>query len=248
MWDVNGASNVESLGSAKHFWSFLSIDNWLPGSYGASWRSWPQNFPVTREDREHNSFLKAPFDQLSWVYNQIKTNPLNRQIVLQTYNPAYNKSVVSCPPCHPTLVFSSDGMHLDCFILARSWDMATGVPLDCFRYALLLTSMANDADLIPRFLKISSANTHIYSSHVEQIVEIISRVPIKNESRIIISKPLFEIDPEKDIKLQYQKALAINVMLDVRADDGIIIKKVVKGMNRNPRFGNIIGERGKFAL
>ena len=50
-------------------------------------------------------------------------------------------------------------------------------------------------------------------------------------------------DPTRDIKLQYQRALAVNIALDIRADDGIIIKKVINGLNRDPRFGNLIGER-----
>lgn len=214
MWDVNGLSNVDDLGSAKHFWSFLAIDNWLPGSYGSSWRSWPKNVPPTPEDVKHSSFLDGAFDQLKWVHNQLQTNPLNRQIILQTYNPAVDKNVATCPPCHTSIVFSSDSKYLDCLILARSWDMATGVPLDCFRYALLLTALANDASLIPRFLKISSANTHIYSSHIPQIIKIISRVPMENESRIMIDKPLFEIDPEKDIQLLNYKSHP-NVRMEV---------------------------------
>lgn len=199
MWDICGKSDIESLGKARHFWEFLSIDGWLPGSYGASWRNWPVNVPTSKEDIALGSFRANPFDQLKWVYNELKENPLNRQLVVQTYNPAYEHNIAKCPPCHPSMVFSSDGHYLDLLVLGRSQDMATGLPLDVIRYSLLLEKMAMDCKLFARFLKVSIANVHIYETNEEKIKLIISREP-RGGAHMAINrdKELWDLNPETD--------------------------------------------------
>lgn len=50
-----------------------------------------------------------------------------------------------------------------------------------------------------------------------------------------------EYDPEKDPKLIYQKALRTEVYIDIKRDDGSIVKSIVRQVNRNPAFANLIG-------
>lgn len=199
MWDINGNYEVNALGPAKHFWDFLAdSEGRLPGSYGRSWRAWPQVQPEISMTWER--FRKSPFDQLKWIWEELRKNPTNRQLVLQTFNPAYES--LMCPPCHSGVIFSSDKQHLDLLITARSNDMATGVPLDMFRYSVLCTKMAQDSGLIPRFVMFASANNHIYSQNEENIKQIIANRPkppcdlwVNNE------KPIFDLDPEVDFEL-----------------------------------------------
>jgi len=199
MWDVNGDYRVSNLGPAKHFWDFLAdAEGRLAGAYGRSWRSWPRVCP--EESMQWENFRAEPFDQLKWIWEQLRTNPTNRQLVLQTFNPGYQD--LHCPPCHPNLVFSSDGEFLDLLVTARSNDMATGVPLDMFRYALLCTKMAQDAKLMPRFVMFASANNHIYSQNELAIRTVITNAPMTScEVWINDSKPIFDLDPETDFKL-----------------------------------------------
>lgn len=203
MWDVNGDYQVTNLGPAKHFWDFLAdAEGRLAGSYGRSWRSWPMVCP--EESMQWENFRKEPFDQLKWIWEQLRANPTNRQLVLQTFNPAYDS--LHCPPCHPNLTFSSDGTYLDVMVNARSNDMATGVPLDMFRYGLLCTKMAKDANLIPRFVMFASANNHIYSQNEMAIESIIKNVPMTPcDVWINNEKTLFDLDPETDFEvIDYQ--------------------------------------------
>lgn len=199
MWDVNGDYRVSNLGPAKHFWDFLAdAEGRLAGAYGRSWRSWPMTAP--EESMTWENFRTSSFDQLKWIWEQLRTNPTNRQLVLQTFNPGYQD--LHCPPCHPNLVFSSDGEFLDLLVTARSNDMATGVPLDMFRYALLCTKMAQDAKLTPRFVMFASANNHIYSQNELAIRTVITNAPMTScEVWINDSKPIFDLDPETDFKL-----------------------------------------------
>lgn len=210
MWDINGDYKVSALGPAKHFWDFLAdTEGRLAGSYGRSWRSWPQVCP--EQDMQWENFRAKPFDQLKWIWEQLRTNPTNRQLVLQTFNPAYDS--LHCPPCHPNVVFSSDGAHLDILVTARSNDMATGVPLDMFRYSILCTKMAQDANLIPRFVMFTSANNHIYLQNEMAIESIIKNVPMEPcDLWINNEKPLFDLDPEVDFELiDYQSHPAVRM-------------------------------------
>lgn len=203
MWDVSGRSDIESLGSARHFWEFLAIDGWLPASYGSAWRMWPLSEPPTDEDLFRGTYRHCPFDQLKWVYRELKSNPTNRQLVVQTYNPSIKHEVAKCPPCHPSMVFSSDSQVLDLLVLGRSQDMATGLPLDVIRYAMLLQKMAHDANLEPRFLKISIANVHIYYQNLDSIKKVIEREPRGGATMVINPDvDLWSLDPEKDFKLK----------------------------------------------
>jgi thymidylate synthase len=80
--------------------------------------------------------------------------------------------------------------------------MATGVPLDMFRYGLLCTKMAEDAYLTPRFVMFASANNHIYSQNEEAISEIIRNFPMgKCEIKMNALKTIFDLDPENDFEL-----------------------------------------------
>jgi thymidylate synthase len=210
MWDINGDYKVSALGPAKHFWDFLAdTEGRLAGSYGRSWRSWPQVCP--EQDMQWENFRAKPFDQLKWIWEQLRINPTNRQLVLQTFNPAYDS--LHCPPCHPNVVFSSDGAHLDILVTARSNDMATGVPLDMFRYSILCTKMAQDANLIPRFVMFTSANNHIYLQNEMAIESIIKNVPMEPcDLWINNEKPLFDLDPEIDFELiDYQSHPAVRM-------------------------------------
>lgn len=199
MWDINGDYRVSALGPARHFWDFLAdADGRLPGSYGRSWRSWPEVCP--EQNMQWENFRTEPFDQLKWIWDQLQTNPTNRQLVLQTFNPAYDS--LHCPPCHPSVIFSSDKLHLDILVTARSNDMATGVPLDMFRYGLLCAKMAQDARLIPRYVMFASANNHIYAQNELAIEGIIQNSPkLSCHAWINNEKPLFDLDPECDFEL-----------------------------------------------
>lgn len=80
--------------------------------------------------------------------------------------------------------------------------MATGVPLDMFRYSLLTIKMAQDAGLMPRFMMFASANNHIYSQNEMAIESIIKNVPMKSCGVWINpDKPIFDLDPESDFEL-----------------------------------------------
>lgn len=54
-----------------------------------------------------------------------------------------------------------------------------------------------------------------------------------------------EYDPNKDPKLIYQKGLLTQVLIDIKQDEGSIVKTFIKHSTRDPRLGNIIGNTNK---
>ena len=57
------------------------------------------------------------------------------------------------------------------------------------------------------------------------------------------AKPDDNWDPNKDPRTLYQKQQLAQIKIDIRHDDGIIVKKVIKAVNMNGRLSTLIGNR-----
>ena len=174
LFDIGFDQNVEALGPAKHFWSFLADANGDLGAsaYNRQWRMWP---PSNTDSRIANEELSGKeVDQLQRVIEVLRRTPNSRHATVITHNPtAINPA---CPPCHIGLQFqpSSDG-YLDVMVPARSNDMVVGFPLDIARYAIILTVIAKAVDMRPRYVYMPSANSHIYENCYNIARELIGR-------------------------------------------------------------------------
>jgi len=60
----------------------------------------------------------------------------------------------------------------------RSCDTLLGLPFNIASYALLTYLIAAKTNLIPEELIISLGNVHIYSNHIEQVKEQLTREPL----------------------------------------------------------------------
>jgi len=60
----------------------------------------------------------------------------------------------------------------------RSCDTLLGLPFNIASYALLTYLIAAKTNLVPDELIISLGNVHIYSNHVEQVKEQLTREPL----------------------------------------------------------------------
>jgi thymidylate synthase len=174
LFDIGTNTNVEALGPAKHFWSFLADDDgWLGASaYNRGWRQWPASRPGSEIPNE-TLVTVGQVDQLNRTLCLLQDTPNSRHGTIITHNPtALN---VGCPPCHPMMQLMPSGEYLDLMVPARSNDAIVGLPLDIARYAIILTMMAKMSDFTPRYLYMPSSNTHIYKNCYEIADEIISR-------------------------------------------------------------------------
>jgi thymidylate synthase len=174
LFDIGTDTNVDALGPAKHFWSFLADDNgWLWASaYNRGWRQWPASRPGSEIPNE-TLVTEGVVDQLSRVSHLLCDTPNSRHGTIITHNPTAQN--VGCPPCHPMMQLMPSNGWLDMMVPARSNDLIIGHILDVPRYAIILTVMAKMVGLTPRYLAMPGANTHIYKNCYEGAEEIISR-------------------------------------------------------------------------
>ena len=66
---------------------------------------------------------------------------------------------------------------LDMFCYNRSQDAFLGVPFNIASSALLLMIVCKLTDKIPRFLYMTMGDTHIYSSHINQVETQLLNIP-----------------------------------------------------------------------
>ena len=119
-------------------------------------------------------------DQLSWVINEIKTNPSSRRLIVSAWNPGEIEEMAKAglPPCHTLFQFYvSHDNKLSCQLYQRSADLFLGVPFNIASYALLTMMVAQVCNLELGDFVHSFGDVHIYSNHESQVEEQLSRKP-----------------------------------------------------------------------
>ena len=124
--------------------------------YGVQWRDW------------------RGVDQLSNLIDGIKTDPNGRRHIITAWN-VDELDKMALPPCHVLAQFYVSKGKLSCHMYQRSVDVFLGLPFNIASYALLTHMIAQVCDLKVGELIISTGDTHIYSNHVEQVKEQLSR-------------------------------------------------------------------------
>lgn len=165
--------------------------------YGHQWR----NFGSDIESQG--------FDQISWLINEIKTNPDSRRLILNSWS-AGQISEMALPPCHVMVNFRVVNNKLSCLFYMRSWDVGLGAPFNIASYALLTHLIARECNLGVGELVVCAADAHIYVNHIDQLKEQLSRtlynLPIlKIDETFDLGKHLkykFEIDSGNKITLE----------------------------------------------
>ncbi|MDO4223665.1 MAG: thymidylate synthase, partial [Acinetobacter sp.] len=139
--------------------------------YGHQWR----NFGATKNaDGAYNS---DGFDQISWLINEIKTNPNSRRLIVSGWNP-HEAGQVALPPCHTLFQFFVQDGKLSCQLYQRSADVFLGVPFNIASYALLTHMVAQVCGLGVGEFVWTGGDTHLYSNHFEQAKLQLSREPL----------------------------------------------------------------------
>ncbi|MBA2173934.1 thymidylate synthase [Halobacillus locisalis] len=136
----------------------------LGAVYGKQWRQWKTSQGET-------------IDQLKDVIQSIKTNPDSRRHLVTAWNPEDVPSNMALPPCHTMFQFYVAEGKLSCQLYQRSADIFLGVPFNIASYALLTHLIAHECNLeVGEFIH-TLGDAHIYSNHVDQIHEQLSRQP-----------------------------------------------------------------------
>lgn len=140
--------------------------------YGVQWRRWRQ--PIIRI----NKVVLQNLDQLTNLVDGIKADPFSRRHIITAWNPG-ELDLMALPPCHMMAQFYvTKNKELSCQMYQRSADMFLGVPFNIASYALFTHMLAQVCGLGVKDLIITLGDAHIYSNHVEQVKEQLSRTPL----------------------------------------------------------------------
>ncbi|CAM3996513.1 thymidylate synthase [Deinococcus marmoris] len=165
LWFLSGSSNVGYLqeNGVKIWDEWADEQGELGPVYGVQWRNWPT------PDGRH-------IDQIKQVVDQIRTNPDSRRLIVSAWNVGEIENM-ALPACHALFQFYVADGRLSCQLYQRSADFFIGVPFNIASYALLTMMIAQVTDLQPGDFVWTGGDCHLYSNHLEQAREQLSRDP-----------------------------------------------------------------------
>ena len=165
LWFLRGDTNTRYL----HENGVTIWDEWADANgdlgrvYGAQWRSW-------------RGADGKSVDQIAEAVRLIRTSPDSRRILVSAWNPG-ELHLMALPPCHAMFQFHVSDGELSCQLYQRSADLFLGVPFNIASYALLTMMMAQVCGLKPGEFVHAFGDLHLYSNHLEQAREQLSREP-----------------------------------------------------------------------
>jgi thymidylate synthase len=179
LWMLSGDTNVKYLQeNGVHIW-----DEWADESgnlgpvYGSQWRNWDNRV-----------------DQIQNVINGLRNNPDSRRHIVSAWNPG-ELDQMALPPCHAFFQFYSKPLlngerELSCHLYQRSADMFLGVPFNIASYSLLTCMIAQVTNHKRGRFVHSFGDAHIYSNHIDQVKQQLSR---RDD---LFEFPILELNPE----------------------------------------------------
>lgn len=205
LWFLSGDTNVRYLqDNGVSIWNEWADDQGNLGPvYGAQWRSWPGAGGAT-------------IDQISEVLAQIKTNPDSRRLIVSAWNVGQLPKM-ALAPCHCLFQFYVVDGKLSCQLYQRSADIFLGVPFNIASYALLTHMMAQQAGLEVGDFVWTGGDCHLYSNHLAQTQEQLSRLPLPLPRLVIKRQPesLFDYRFEDVDIVNYESHPAIKAPVAV---------------------------------
>lgn len=212
LWFLSGQTNISIL--KRHgcrFW-----DSWadpktgdVPSAYGAYWTHFPvhERVPIEPGTCRVKPGAEAPThstklgynDQIKWVIDELKRNPMSRRLIVSAWDPA-NAQQSKLPPCHLLFAFNVQNetreelTHFDPYsideggemvtrkrlclhLTQRSGDIALGIPFNIASYALLLHLFSRFTGIEPGDFGHSIIDAHIYTSKADGSMAEYDHVP-----------------------------------------------------------------------
>lgn len=165
MWLLAGRDDVEWLATYLPRAPEFSDDGkvWR-GAYGKRLRSW-------------RTRTAGPFDQLAWVIELLRKDPLTRRAVMAIYDPDVDTQDGKDIPCNDFLQFQAREGKLHAHIFIRSNDLMWGWSgINAFEWSVVQEIVASMTGNQMGELRFSISNLHLYDRHWDR-AERIAAVP-----------------------------------------------------------------------
>jgi thymidylate synthase len=172
LWFLKGETNTAYLKqNGVSIWDEWADENGELGPiYGYQWRSWPT------PDGGH-------IDQIAQILKALRETPDSRRIIVSAWNVGEIPRM-KLPPCHAFFQFyAAPGAtpdapsRLSCQLYQRSADIFLGVPFNIASYALLTHMVAKQVGMAVGDFVWTGGDCHLYSNHLDQVREQLSRTP-----------------------------------------------------------------------
>ena len=165
LWFLQGDTNIAYLKEhgVKIWDEWADANGELGPVYGKQWRSWAAPNGET-------------IDQIIEVVRLLREQPDSRRILVSAWNVA-DLPDMKLQPCHALFQFYVADGKLSCQLYQRSADVFLGVPFNIASYALLTLMLAQVVGLQPGDFIWTGGDTHLYSNHLEQAREQLTRTP-----------------------------------------------------------------------
>lgn len=178
LWFLAGDTNIKYLNdNGVKIWDAWADEKGDLGPvYGAQWRDWQT------QDGRH-------IDQIQTLLTDLRERPHSRRHIISAWNPGVlpdesispqenaRRGLQALPPCHTMFQFHVNDGRLSCQLYQRSADVFLGVPFNIASYALFTMMIAQATGLEAGDFVHTFGDVHIYSNHLEQVNEQLSREP-----------------------------------------------------------------------
>ena len=200
LWFIRGDTNIRYLvENGVGIWNDWPYQSWLRQTgqedhlpmYSAEWKAGMKEF--IERIKTDAAFAKQygdlgpvyghqwrnfeGIDQLAQLVDDIKANPDSRRLLVSAWNPKDIPVMVKSglPPCHSLFQFYVSEVRLSCQLYQRSADVFLGVPFNIASYSILTLMIAQVTGLKPGDFVHTFGDAHLYSNHMEQVEEQLSR-------------------------------------------------------------------------
>ncbi len=190
IWFLSGDTNIAWLQEhGVRIWNEWATETGDLGPvYGRQWRAWPTSDG-------------GAINQIDYVLDCLRNRPDSRRILFHAWNVEYlpdetlspqenaRAGRMALPPCHLLYQFYVAHGRLSAQLYIRSSDSFLGLPFNMASLATLVHMLAQQADLEPGEIIITTGDSHIYLNHLEQVEEQLSREPRRLPELRLLRRP-----------------------------------------------------------
>jgi dihydrofolate reductase/thymidylate synthase len=150
--------------------------------YGWQLRFWDAEYSQAFADTKNidKNLIRGGTDQLSYVENLLKTDPMSRRILFNLWNPG-QLSEMALPPCHILYMWyveiKDNKKYLNAQLVMRSNDFFLAGCYNNVTISVLTMILALKCGMIPGEIVHTTNDCHVYKNHIDQARLQTSRSP-----------------------------------------------------------------------